>query len=341
MNELHQKLESLKGQALQAFLNEKTADSLYQMKVYFLGKKGLLTDILKDLGKLPPEDRPQVGALANQLKNELEKTYQSRLNEIQRTEVEQKLKSESIDVTLPAVGVCKGSIHPVSQILTEICSLFADMGFDIFEGPEIETDYYNFEALNIPKNHPTRDMHDTFFLPDQRVLRTHTSPVQIRLMEKEKPPLRMIAPGVVYRRDSDVTHTPMFHQVEGLVVDENITLAHLKGVVETFLRKIFDSKTRVKFRPSFFPFTEPSAEVDIGCVFCKGDGCRVCKQTGWLEIMGCGMVDPEVFCSVSIDSERYTGFAFGMGVERIAMLKLGIDDIRLFFENEIDFLKQF
>ena len=342
----------------------KTEEELYQIKIKYLGKKGLLTDILKELGGLPPEARPQIGARANQLKNALEETYTARLEALKGAALATSLSSEKIDVTLPGISV-KGSIHPLSRVLSEMKDIFRRMGFDLYEGPEIETDYYNFEALNIPKNHPARDMQDSFYVkmchPERsegspgkgersfaslkddnpRLLRTHTSPVQIRVMENKKPPIRMVAPGAVYRKDSDVSHSPMFHQIEGLVVDEGITLGHLKGILEVFLGQIFHPGIKVKFRPSFFPFTEPSAEVDIECVLCAGSGCRVCKQTGWLEIMGCGMVDPAVFKFMKIDAEKYTGLAFGIGVERVAMLKYGINDIRLFYENDRRFLEQF
>lgn len=343
---LIQKLTDLKGRALEAFLQGASEPDLYQIKVQYLGKKGALTDILKDLGRLSAEERPVVGALANQLKNELEASYDQRLSFLKEQEISKALSSQKVDGTLPGVGVPAGRIHPISRVLSEMKDIFRRMGFDLYEGPEVETDYYNFEALNIPKDHPARDMQDTFFVradgaASPPLLRTHTSPVQIRVMEKMQPPIQMVAPGVVYRRDSDVTHSPMFHQIEGLMVGEGITMNHLKGVLEAFLRKIFHSQIKVKFRPSFFPFTEPSAEVDIGCVICSGSGCRVCKHTGWLEIMGCGMVDPEVFKSVKIDPEKYTGFAFGIGIERVAMLKYGINDIRLFFENDKKFLNQF
>lgn len=339
-----QKLSDLKKTSLAALGENHTLDTLYQTKVRFLGKKGLITDILKELGKIPAEDRPSVGGAANALKDDLEDFYNCRVDEIRREMVAISVAGEKIDLTLPGFCQPRGRIHPISQTLSEMKEIFRRMGFDIHEGPEIETDYYNFEALNIPANHPARDMQDTFYVRSSAsplLLRTHTSPVQIRVMEKQKPPIQMIAPGTVYRRDSDVSHSPMFHQIEGLMVDSHISLGHLKGVIETFLGEIFEPHIPVKFRPSFFPFTEPSAEVDIGCVICQGKGCRVCKQTGWLEIMGCGMVDPAVFGFVKINPKKYTGFAFGLGIERVAMLKYGIDDIRLFYENDVRFLEQF
>ena len=370
INHLLQKMDALQAEAGGALLQGKTKEELYQIKVRYLGKKGLLTDILKELGRLPATDRPQIGARANQLKSVLLSAYAGQLEKLGRAALADSLSSVKIDATLPGISAPKGSVHPLSRVLSEMKAIFRRMGFDLYEGPEIETDYYNFEALNIPKEHPARDMQDTFYLGGlsgpagdssclsqaawprpgkagssassrEYLLRTHTSPVQIRVMEKSRPPIRMVAPGAVYRRDSDVSHSPMFHQIEGLVVDEGITLGHLKGVLEVFLRQIFRPGIRVKLRPSFFPFTEPSAEVDIECVLCAGKGCRVCKQTGWLEIMGCGMVDPAVFKFMKIDPEKYTGFAFGIGIERVAMLKHGINDIRLFYENDRRFLEQF
>jgi phenylalanyl-tRNA synthetase alpha chain len=316
-------------------------EDLTDLKVQFLGKKGQLTEILKLLGTLSPEERASVGKKANEVKDALTREFDAKEDALKKELVRQKLESEKIDVTLPGVWPSVGSRHPVTQTLDEAKDIFRRMGFDICDGPEIETDYYNFEALNIPADHPARDMQDTFYFPDGRLLRTHTSPVQIRVMESQKPPIAMVAPGVVYRCDSDQTHTPMFHQIEALVVDEGITMAHLKGVTREFLSKLFGAELNTRFRPSFFPFTEPSAEVDMSCVFCKGAGCRVCKGTGWLEIGGCGMVDPAVFRYVGIDAERYSGFAFGMGIERVTMLRHGINDLRLFFENDIRFLKQF
>lgn len=315
--------------------------SLQDLKVHFLGKKGQLTEILKTLGQLSPEERKTVGQEANVIKVALQEALDAREEQLKRAEVESRIQSERIDVTLPGVQNLRGSIHPVMQVFEDSKRVFRKLGFDIDEGPEIETDFYNFEALNIPANHPARDMQDTFYFSDGRLLRTHTSPVQIHVMEQRKPPLAMVAPGVVYRCDSDQTHTPMFHQIEALLIDRDIHFGHLKAVIQTYLTEIFERDLKFRFRPSFFPFTEPSAEVDMTCVFCNGDGCRVCKSTGWLEIMGCGMVDPEVFRFVKIDSTKFSGFAFGAGLERIAMLKYGINDLRLFFENDIRFLQQF
>lgn len=340
----HPLLEKLDAFHSLATKNVSLADgieTLAELKTQFLGKKGQLTEILKALGTLSPEERGSVGKKANEVKTALEAAFEAKEGELKSLLVRQKLESERLDVTLPGVAALQGSLHPVLKTLEDAKQIFRRMGFDICDGPEIETDYYNFEALNIPANHPARDMQDTFYFPDGRLLRTHTSPVQIRVMEALKPPIAMVAPGVVYRCDSDQTHTPMFHQLEALVVDEGITMAHLKGVTQEFLSRLFATELKVRFRPSFFPFTEPSAEVDMSCVFCSGKGCRVCKGTGWLEIGGCGMVDPEVFRYVGIDAAKFTGFAFGMGIERVTMLKYGINDLRLFFENDVRFLRQF
>jgi phenylalanyl-tRNA synthetase alpha chain len=291
--------------------------------------------------EVPEVERPEMGRLINEAKRFIEDLFDKRFEETKEEKTNLVLLKERVDITLPGRGIRLGGKHPITQLMEEIISIFERMGFEVAEGPEVELDYYNFEALNMPKDHPARDMQDTFYISDEIVLRTHTSPVQIRVMEKQKPPVKVIAPGKVYRCDSNVSHTPMFHQVEGLLVDEHITFGDLKGVLTEFVRLVFGANLGVRFRPSFFPFTEPSAEVDIECVICGGKGCRVCKYSGWLEILGCGMVDPEVFKSVGYDPERYTGFAFGMGVERITMLKFGINDIRLFFENDIRFLRQF
>jgi len=312
-----------------------------QVKAKYLGKNGIITQHLKKISEIPKEKRAEYGKIFNEAKNTLENLFKEAFELLKEKEKLLKLEKEKIDITLPGRQYPLGSLHPVTLILNEIEEIFKLLGFDVAEGPEVETDYYNFQALNIPKDHPARDMQDTFYVDKDIVLRTHTSPVQIRVMEKTKPPVKIIAPGKVYRCDMDMTHTPMFHQVEGLLVDENISFAHLKGVLEYFLKSIFYKDIQVRFRPSFFPFTEPSAEVDIECIFCKGDGCRVCSGTGWLEILGCGMVNPEVFKFVNYDTEKYIGFAFGMGVERIAMLKYGINDLRLFFSNDIRFLNQF
>jgi phenylalanyl-tRNA synthetase alpha chain len=309
--------------------------------VQFLGKKGELTAIMKGMGALSAEERPVIGAVANKVKDELSEAIEQRLVLLKQEAVSQRLANEKIDVTLPGRRGQFGSKHPVTLVTEELIEIFSSLGFCVAEGPEVEQDFYNFEALNIPKDHPARDMQDTFYINDEVVLRTHTSPVQIRSMLKQAPPVRVIAPGTVYRRDSDITHSPMFHQIEGFMVDENITFGDLKGILTTFIHECFGKNVGVRFRPSFFPFTEPSAEVDIQCVICGGKGCRVCKNSGWLEILGSGMIDPEVFKSVNYDSERYSGFAFGMGLERIAMLKYGVNDLRLFFENDVRFLRQF
>lgn len=339
--ELIKKLEQFLSLAEKNISQVKDLSMLQDLKVQFLGKKGQLTEILKSLGKLSPEERKEIGQKANEIKTNLQKQISEVEERLNDELVRKKLESERIDVSLNGVQSQPGSFHPVLQIMHEAKEIFRRLGFDISDGPEIETDYYNFEALNIPKNHPARDMQDTFYFEDGRLLRTHTSPVQIHVMEEEKPPIAMVAPGVVYRCDSDVTHTPMFHQLEALLVDKNIHFGHLKAVIHEFLQRIFERNLDVRFRPSFFPFTEPSAEVDMSCVFCGGKGCRVCKQTGWIEIMGCGMVDPAVFSYVKIDPDVYSGFAFGVGIERITMLKYGINDLRSFFENDIRFLRQF
>jgi len=315
--------------------------ALDQVRVQFLGKKGALTERLKQLGKLAPEERPREGQAINAAKAAVQQAIERRRDTLQAEQLERRLVEESVDVTLPGRGAVGGGLHPVTRTLQRIEELLAHAGFEIADGPEIEDDYHNFEALNIPAHHPARAMHDTFYFEDGRLLRTHTSPVQIRVMENREPPMRVIAPGRVYRCDSDLTHTPMFHQVEGFMVDEEVSFADLKGMLDSFLRTYFEQDLAVRFRPSYFPFTEPSAEVDIRCVMCAGDGCRVCGNSGWLEILGCGMIHPEVFRYVGIDNEKYTGFAFGMGVERLAMLRYGVNDLRLFFENDLRFLRQF
>ncbi len=314
------------------------APSIQALNVKYLGRKGVLTQFLRSISSLPAEERPAAGQKANLIKARLSSDIASALR---AAEEAADAAGQWIDVSLPGRADPCGSEHPISQISRQICDIFSKMGFDIVEGPEVEKDYYNFEALNIPQNHPARDMQDTFFVSADIVLRTHTSPLQVRTMERQAPPVRIIAPGKVFRCDSDQTHTPMFHQVEGLLVDENVSFADLKGTLTAFVHQMFDARTRLRFRPSFFPFTEPSAEVDILCVICRGAGCRVCKHTGWLEILGSGMVHPAVFENVGYDTRRYTGFAFGMGVERVAMLKYGIEDLRKFFENDLRFLGQF
>ena len=338
---MKRQLEELKERALKELDTVESTRALRDFRVKLLGRKGELKAILKGMGRLSPDERPLVGQIANQVKALLEKAIEEKEKLLRQKEEEERLSAEEIDITLPGRGPELGSLHPITQILREIEEVFISMGFQVAQGPEIETDYYNFEALNIPPHHPARDMQDTFYLAGGLLLRTHTSPVQIRVMEKFRPPVRIIAPGKVYRRDADVSHTPMFHQVEGLLVDEVTTFADLKGVLEEFALRVFGPRTFVRFRPSYFPFTEPSAEMDIGCVICGGKGCRVCKGSGWLEILGCGMVDPAVFSFVGYDPQKYRGFAFGLGVERITMLKYGIDDIRLFFENDLRFLRQF
>ena len=338
---MENRIKQLQEEALSALNDANDLKSLQDVRVKILGKKGELTDVMKGMRNLAPEQRPVIGNLVNQLKGLFEETFSSRQQKLQDEELQARLATEKLDVTLPGRKQVSGSLHPVTLVKREIVEIFARLGFSVEEGPEIEEDFYNFEALNIPKDHPARDMQDTFYFNDDLVLRTHTSPVQIRTMTKQKPPIRIVAPGTVYRRDSDLTHSPMFHQIEGFLVDEKVTFGDLKGVLTHFLNEFFGSGLDVRFRPSFFPFTEPSAEVDIACVICGGKGCRVCSGTGWLEILGCGMIDPAVFKSVNYDAEDLSGFAFGMGLERIAMLKYGVNDLRLFFENDLRFLKQF
>jgi phenylalanyl-tRNA synthetase alpha chain len=334
-------LEELATAAKAAIAAAEDGAALEQLRVDYLGKKGQITALLKGLGKLSAEERPAAGAQINVVKQELQDLIGARRSELEAAAVEARLAAEKIDVTLPGRDGATGGIHPVTRTLERMEDFFGAIGFEVVEGPEIEDDYHNFEALNIPAHHPARAMHDTFYVDEHTVLRTHTSPVQVRVMESREPPLRIICPGRVYRCDSDLTHTPMFHQVEGLLVDERSSFADLKGTIEEFLRVFFERELAVRFRPSYFPFTEPSAEVDMQCVNCGGDGCRVCSQTGWLEVMGCGMVHPKVFEYSNIDPEKYSGFAFGMGVERLAMLRYGVNDLRLFFDNDLRFLEQF
>ena len=334
-------LEELQRHAESEISIAKTEGEFLAARTKYLGRKGILTKFLRNLGNIDPEKRPLVGNRCNEIKDTLTEKLENALKAITTLKKEEALLRDSIDVTLPGRKVRYGKLHPITQVCQEICDIFAGLGFSVVEGPEIELDYYNFEALNIPQNHPARDMQDTFYIEDSIVLRTHTSPVQIRVMEKQRPPVRILSPGRVYRPDSDISHTPMFHQIEGLLVDRGITFGDLKGVLTSFLKQMFGEGTALRFRPSFFPFTEPSAEVDIRCVMCNGAGCRVCSQSGWLEILGSGMVDPEVFKNVHYDPEEVSGFAFGLGLERIAMLKYGISDIRLFFENDWRFLEQF
>ena len=316
-------------------------EPLKQLRIDFLGKRGCVQALMKKLREAPPEKKQEMGALINAFKQHVNDILRGKEEDLGKSTSNRATKNETFDTTLPGRREICGTLHPITQVMEEIKSIFLGLGFQVEEGPEIETDYYNFEALNIPKDHPARDMQDTFYVEGEAVLRTHTSPVQIHVMEDREPPLRIIAPGKVYRCDSDVSHTPMFHQIEGLMVDENVSFSHLKGIMNIFLQEVFGKNTKVRFRPSFFPFTCPSAEVDIQCVICSGKGCRVCSQTGWVEILGAGMVDPAVFKFVNYDAEKWTGFAFGLGIERISMLKYGINDIRLFFENDLRFLKQF
>jgi phenylalanyl-tRNA synthetase alpha chain len=335
-------LDAILKEAQAAFAGIDNPAELEQAKARYLGKSGVLTEQLKQLGKMPPEERREAGARINQAKDLLEQALKDRREAIQERLLQAQLAQEALDVTLPGRGLGMGGLHPVTRTLQRIEGLFRSIGFSVAEGPEIETDFYNFTALNIPENHPARAMHDTFYVDDQHVLRTHTSPVQVHHMQNHQPPLKVIAPGRVYRCDSDVTHTPMFHQVEGLWVDEQVNFAELKGVLADFMQRFFErDDLKVRFRPSFFPFTEPSAEMDIGCVMCGGAGCRVCSHTGWLEVLGCGMVHPNVLGHVNVDSEKYLGFAFGLGVERLAMLRYGVSDLRLFFESDLRFLRQF
>jgi len=334
-------LASLTEQAIRAVEASTDVAELDQVRVEYLGKKGVLTDLLKGLGKLSSEERPAAGALINRAKEQVQEHLNARRQYLEDRRIAEQLAADTVDVTLAGRSLEQGSLHPVSRTLARIEAFFTRIGYDVAEGPEIEDDYHNFEALNIPAHHPARAMHDTFYVGDKLVLRTHTSPVQIRVMESQQPPVRIICPGRVYRCDSDLTHTPMFHQVEGLVVDSNISFADLKGTVDQFLKAFFEADLPVRFRPSYFPFTEPSAEVDIQCSNCRGQGCRICGNTGWLEVMGCGMVHPEVFRHCGVDTETYGGFAFGMGVERLAMLRYGVTDLRFFFENDIRFLRQF
>lgn len=338
---LEAQLARLRTEAEAAVAAAADPAAVEELRVRYLGKKGLLTEHLKRLGELPPEERPHAGKLVNDLKEALATAFAARREALEAQARAQQLAAGVLDVTLPGRGLHVGTLHPVTRTLARIEAIFTRMGFDIAEGPEVEDDFHNFEALNIPSDHPARAMHDTFYLDAHTLLRTHTSPVQIRYMERHKPPLRIIASGRVYRRDSDITHTPMFHQVEGLMVDEAVSFADLKGVLANFLEQFFERPLAVRFRPSYFPFTEPSAEVDIGCVICAAKGCRVCKDSGWLEVLGCGMVHPAVFRHVRVDSERWTGFAFGLGVERLAMLRYGVSDIRMFYENDLRFLEQF
>ena len=335
-------LEKLTAEAQAKIAAADQLDKLDQIRVDYLGKKGELTALLKTLGQLPGDQRKAAGQNINQVKKDVQAAIEARKASLEAERLNAKLAAETVDVTLPGRKQSAGGLHPVTLTMERIKSLFMPLGFSVAQGPEIEDDFHNFEALNIPSHHPARAMHDTFYFDANTLLRTHTSPVQVRHMEANQPPLRIIAPGRVYRCDSDLTHTPMFHQVEGLMVDENVSFADLMGTLSDFLKQFFENENlQTRFRPSYFPFTEPSSEVDIQCVMCEGDGCRVCSHTGWLEVLGCGIVHPNVFESAGIDNEKYTGYAFGMGVERLAMLRYGVNDLRLFFENDIKFLQQF
>lgn len=340
---MEDRLRQLAQEALKALEGANSPDELNTLRVKYLGKKGEVTSLLRGMGALSAEERPRIGQIANEVREEIEVALEERNSQVKEVQKAKQLAAENLDITLPGARFNLGKLHPLTQVLEEMENIFLGLGFSIAEGPEVELDYYNFEALNLPKDHPARDMQDTFFINPEVLLRTHTSPVQVRTMEKTVPqvPVKIICPGRVYRRDDDATHSPMFHQVEGLVVDKHITFGDLKGVLATFARQMFGPDTRTRLRPSYFPFTEPSAEVDISCFNCKGSGCRVCKGSGWLEILGSGMVHPRVLEMSGYNPEEVTGFAFGMGVERIAMLKYGIDDLRLLFDNDLRFLAQF
>ncbi len=335
---MNKSIEQIRTEALEEIEKAGDIEQVKAVTVRYVGRKGAVTQYLRDIASLPADQRPEAGKKANQTKKAIEKAAEKALSKLA---LSAKDTADAIDVSLPGRLSPRGSLHPVTRITKRICDIFERMGFDIAEGPEVETDYYNFEALNIPRDHPARDMQDTFYISENIVLRTHTSPIQVRFMEASEPPVRIIAPGKVYRCDSDLTHTPMFHQVEGLLVDETVSFGDLKGLLTLFVQQMFDEETGLRFRPSFFPFTEPSAEVDIQCVICRGEGCKVCSGTGWLEVLGCGMVHPAVFENVGYNTSKYSGFAFGMGVERLAMLKYGINDLRMFFESDIRFLRQF
>ncbi len=338
---MEDKIRTIVEEGAQEIRGATTLRELEELRVKYIGKKGVLTSLLRSIGQLDPAERPRMGQLVNQAREELEKVLAQWGEKLAERETQRRLMEEKVDITMPGRRPAFGTKHPLTQTLERIKRIFIGLGFEVVQGPEVELDYYNFEALNVPKDHPARDMQDTVYIEGEVLLRTQTSPVQIRVMEQKQPPIRIIAPGKVYRCDSDVTHSPMFHQVEGLAVAEDITFGDLKGTLAAFITQFFGPGTPVRFRPSYFPFTEPSAEVDIGCVICKGEGCRVCKNTGWLEVLGCGMVHPSVLRQVNYDPDQVTGFAFGMGVERLAMLSYQIDDIRLFFENDLRFLNQF
>lgn len=341
VDELAARLETLAQSATEELAQASSREAAIQIKNRYLGRKGSVQDLMGVLRDLPHEDRRQAGQATNQCKTAIEAAFDAKMEDLARLELERRMREEALDITLPGRAPTPHLGHPLRQIEAELIQIFTDMGFDVAEGPEIETDFYNFEALNFPQDHPARDMQDTFALTDSRLLRTHTSPVQIRTMFAYEPPIRIISPGRVYRCDSDITHSPVFHQIEGLLIDKEVSFADLKGTLATFVERCFGQGIDIRFRPSFFPFTEPSAEVDIECIFCAGEGCRVCSNTGWLEILGAGMVDPEVLIACSVDPEEYGGFAFGMGIERIAMLRQGVGDIRRYFTNDLRFLEQF
>lgn len=336
------KLEQIRKEAKHSLANLNNLELLEGFRIEYLGKKGKLTQVLRGMGGLPPEERPRIGQLANEIRAYLENKLEEKAEVLKENALVRRLEEETIDVTMPGKHHYRGKLHPLNIVLNEIKDVFLGLGFEIAEGPEVEWDYYNFEALNMPKNHPARDTQDTFYISDSILLRTHTSPTQIRVMEKQKPPIKIIVPGRVYRSDAvDATHSPIFHQVEGLVVDKNITMGDLKGTLDVFAKEMFGPQTRTRFRPHHFPFTEPSAEMDVSCVTCGGQGCRICSNTGWIEILGAGMVHPRVLQYGGVDPDKYSGFAFGMGLDRVTNLRYGIDDIRLLFENDIRFLDQF
>ncbi|MDE0310261.1 MAG: phenylalanine--tRNA ligase subunit alpha [Acidiferrobacterales bacterium] len=339
--EAYSQLDTVVAEAKTKIQSADSLEALEALRVEYFGKKGRITTLIKSIGKLPDEDRPAAGKKLSDARNQLQSSLEDKREHLRKQIRLARLASEKIDVTLPGRRNATGGPHPLSRTMFRMQEIFSRAGFDIAVGPEIEDDYHNFEALNIPAEHPARAMQDTFYFHDDLLLRTHTSPVQIRYMENNSPPIRVVAPGRVYRCDSDITHTPMFHQLEGLVVDESTTFADLKGILEFFVQEFFEQNLKLRFRPSYFPFTEPSAEVDISCVFCESDGCNVCKKSGWLEVLGCGMVHPALYSNVEIDAERYAGYAFGLGVERFTMLRYGVDDLRFFFKNDLEMLGQF
>lgn len=338
---MKEKLEEIKRKAISSFTSASTSTELYDFKVVILGKQGEFTNVMKEMGKLTPEEKPAAGKLVNEYKQQIESFYTEREQQLRAAELNEKLQSETLDLTLPAPQVPVGAQHPISLVIEEIVSILARLGYSVRTGPLIEKDRYNFEALNIPKDHPARDMQDTFYIDESNVLRTHTSPIQIHVLESEKPPLRILGVGPVFRSDSDVSHSPNFHQIEGMLVDNKVSMADLKGTISFFVREFFGKDLKTRFRPSFFPFTEPSAEVDCQCPICAGKGCRMCKDSGWVEIGGSGLINPNVFKHAGVEYPKWQGFAFGFGIERMAIIKYGVDDIRLFNENDLRFLRQF